>query len=181
MQEALTTVHTLSGSSDSFIVAERTLPRGVGVFSVFVCSSDALSAAELRMVALVAHLRKLCVDTVACVLYVEHALRNELLSVIGKQVAAPDFDDYMRHHCRAAFPDERAPKPWCYAVTRDVQHYPEGIVSIEQLTAGRGTELLSAFSEPAGKHDVSFQVRFCVRLWISAPLNRMRSSMLPRR
>ncbi len=115
-------------------------------------------AAELRVFALVSHLQQLCAGTAACVMYVEHALRNELVSAIGKSVTAADFDNYMRYHCRKAFTEARAPKPWCYAITRDAQHYPEGIISIEQLTSGAETDLLNAFVEPSGKHDVAFKV-----------------------
>ena len=63
--------------------------------------------------------------------YVEDMLRNQLIAAIGKVLTPADFSNYMRFHNRKLFKEEYAPRGCCYAVRRP-QHYPEGILSLEE-------------------------------------------------
>ena len=62
--------------------------------------------------------------------YIEEMLRKQLISAIGKEVNAKDFNEYMIYHNRKLFKPEFQPTKLCYAIRRP-DHYPEGIFSIE--------------------------------------------------
>jgi hypothetical protein len=58
--------------------------------------------------------------------YVEHMLRTQLISAIGKEVSPVDFSNYMVFHNRRLFKEKYQPLPFSYAV-RQPDHFPEGI------------------------------------------------------
>lgn len=62
--------------------------------------------------------------------YIEWMLRRQLVAAIGREVTPRDFAQYMEYHNRRVFLERFAPQPFAYAVRRP-DHYPEGILSIE--------------------------------------------------
>ena len=67
-------------------------------------------------------------------------LRLQLISALGKEVSATDFDEYMVYHQRKFFKACYAPETFSYAIRRPGRT-PEGIVSIER-------ELSNGTAEP---------------------------------
>ncbi len=63
--------------------------------------------------------------------YIEHMLRRQLIAAIGKEVTPLDFANYMHFHNHKVFREQFAPQKFAYAIRRP-DHYPEGILSIEQ-------------------------------------------------
>jgi hypothetical protein len=57
--------------------------------------------------------------------FIEHMLRQQLISAIGKELTPKEFGEYMKFHNRKLFKPIYTPKPFCYAV-RVPDHYPEG-------------------------------------------------------
>lgn len=64
--------------------------------------------------------------------YVEEMLRVQLISAIGKEIKSDDFDRFMSFYNEKIFGLGFCPKPFSYAVRRP-NHYPDGIVSIENV------------------------------------------------
>jgi hypothetical protein len=65
--------------------------------------------------------------------YIDGMLRDQLVAAIGKVVQPSDFDQFMTHHYRKIFASQYPPQPFCYAIRRS-NHYPDGILSIENMT-----------------------------------------------
>lgn len=90
-----------------------------------------ITAKEANTMVLMLHLKQVSQHFLDGVDYIEHMLRKQLISAIGKEVQPSDFTNYMRYHNRQLFKPEFEPSLFCYAIRRP-DHYPEGTVSIEQ-------------------------------------------------
>eukprot|EP00754_Rhynchopus_humris_P031237 Rhum_TRINITY_DN15326_c0_g1::Rhum_TRINITY_DN15326_c0_g1_i3::g.151847::m.151847 len=101
-----------------------------------------LPEAMLRVRALVQHLRVLCQQFDAGVLYVEDLVRQQLVSAIGREVTKDDFKQFMRQHQQAFFAEgDTAPAAFSHAVRRP-GHAPEGTLLIEETDdAGRSAPI----------------------------------------
>lgn len=65
---------------------------------------------------------------------IEGMLAAQLIAAIGKEVAPTDFGEYVRFNNRRLFKPEYTPQDLSYSVRRP-DHYPEGIVEIQQSDA----------------------------------------------
>lgn len=65
--------------------------------------------------------------------YIEYMLYQQLEKAVGKVVTAADFDEYMKYHMKRLFVEPYSPRALCYAIRRP-EHYPEGVIAIEQVT-----------------------------------------------
>jgi hypothetical protein len=101
---------------------------------VFPQGDKLITVAEAALLVAVKHCSTLAVYFEAGVNCIESMLRAQLLAAIGKEVTPVDFANYMVYHNRRLFKERYQPKAFCYAVRRP-DHYPEGILSIEQQLA----------------------------------------------
>jgi hypothetical protein len=112
----------------------------------------------------------------ACVAYVEHMLRAQVVAAVGKVVKTKDFRAYMEFHHRKLFRQEFQPRHFSYAVRRpDCQ--PEGALSLEDAqgnlvqTVTREVAAVRADPEMCFKIGASTKVRFTgkqhVHGWLS--------------
>ena len=70
-----------------------------------------------------------------CIRYIKEMLRKQLIAPIGKEVHQKDFQQqFMEFHCQKIFAPQFAPKPFSYTI-RCPNHYPDGMLSIEGLSA----------------------------------------------
>ena len=67
--------------------------------------------------------------------YIEALIRTQLVSAIGKAVGVKDISAYMRFHNQRLYKEEHAPRIFSYAIRRP-DHYPEGILTLEETTPG---------------------------------------------
>ena len=137
-----------------------------------------ISAAEVKIMICLQHVKEVSQRLHDGVDYVEDMLRNQLISAVGRELTAADFSAYARHHNRKLFRGGFEPRPFCYAVRRSVQHSPEGHVSIEERQAdGSMSEpVLTLVSQAAAGAPMQFAinaattVRFgggrCVHAWL---------------
>ncbi len=98
---------------------------------VFPQGDKLITVAEAALLVAVKHWSTLAVYFEAGVNCIESMLRAQLLAAIGKEVTPVEFANYMAYHNRRLFKEQYQPKAFCYAVRRP-DHYPEGILSIEQ-------------------------------------------------
>jgi hypothetical protein len=101
------------------------------VFPAGGADGKLISVAEAGLLVAVKHSSTLAVYFEAGVNCIENMLRTQLLAAIGKEVTPVEFGNYMVYHNRRVFKEQYQPKAFCYAVRRP-DHYPEGILSIEQ-------------------------------------------------
>lgn len=107
--------------------------------------SEALvSVREAGAVAMMCHVTTLAEALTDGVNYIEHMLLTQLESALGKHVESKDFVECMQFHDTKLYTQDCAPRPFCYAVRRP-QRFPEGVVSIEQQTAGADATLARTF------------------------------------
>jgi hypothetical protein len=92
-----------------------------------------VSVAEASILLICQHLNQLALAYQDGVDYVEHTLKQQLITAIGKEINSSDFDQFMLFHSRRLFGDEYSPRPFTYAVRRP-NHNPDGILSIESRT-----------------------------------------------
>ena len=118
-------------------------------------SVDEIAAAELRslqrvkmedemfVIFLMKHLNRSCLFSKFCIQYLEDMTRKQLISVIGREVNAEDFNSYMSYHNRSNYSEDQF-KAFCYAVRRDRCH-PEGYISLERFKEHSETVLVETF------------------------------------
>jgi hypothetical protein len=85
---------------------------------------------EAKIMVALMNIQKIGQHHVDGINYVEHMLRKQLISAIGKEVTPVDFANYMVYHGRKIFKPEYAPQLFSYAV-RLPDHFPEGTVGID--------------------------------------------------
>jgi hypothetical protein len=77
------------------------------------------------------HLVDLCLYFRDSIKYVEDGLRKQLVKAIGKELRREDLDEFMNFYSAKIFQRDYVPKAFSHAVRRP-NHYPEGILSIEE-------------------------------------------------
>eukprot|EP00754_Rhynchopus_humris_P031235 Rhum_TRINITY_DN15326_c0_g1::Rhum_TRINITY_DN15326_c0_g1_i1::g.151839::m.151839 len=131
----------MPASDINVLLAEqrRTLQRAL---SDGTAELPELPEAMLRVRALVQHLRVLCQQFDAGVLYVKDLVLQQLVSAIGREVTKDDFKQFMRQHQQAFFAEgDTAPAAFSRAVRRP-GHVPEGTLLIEETDdAGRSAPI----------------------------------------
>jgi hypothetical protein len=79
------------------------------------------------------HIMDICRQTLQSINYIEHLMRQQLVSAIGKEVTPMDIAAYMVYHDDKIFKPLHKPQPFSYAVRRSSQHSPEGMVGVEAV------------------------------------------------
>ena len=72
--------------------------------------------------------------------YLEHLLRTQLVSAIGKVVGVAEISEYMAFHNRKIFKEAYVPAPLCFTVRRP-GHSPEGVISVVRSEEADGDDL----------------------------------------
>jgi hypothetical protein len=111
---------------------DTTLPKDASV----------ITSVEAGLVVTLLHARQVCQAFANSVAYIEDMLRKQLIAAIGKEVTPADFNGYMEFHHRKLVRPEYRPRPFSYAIRRP-DHYPEGILSIEDARAGAMPDAIS--------------------------------------
>jgi hypothetical protein len=70
-------------------------------------------------------------------------LEKQLVAAIGKKVNSSDLDKFMRYHNEKLF--NPSPKQFCYTIRRP-EHYPDGILSIEEEVDHDNTTTVESIS-----------------------------------
>ena len=84
---------------------------------------------EARLIVSFSHVRDIISYWHDSINYLEHLLRVQLISAIGKEVQVSDITEYMTYHNRRIFKEEFAPSTLCFNVRRPM-HSPEGTISV---------------------------------------------------
>lgn len=95
--------------------------------------SKLVTCAEAKIFLYLGHIVRIHTMWRGGVDYIESMLRHQLIAAIGKVVETADFDQFITHHYRKIFAQQYAPHPFCYAIRRP-NHYPDGILSIENIS-----------------------------------------------
>lgn len=88
-----------------------------------------ISGYEAKLVLLSLHLFDVAQSWSRGVEYVEQMLYNQMVSAVGKEVRAEDFDAFLKFHNQRLFGKNYAPRPFCHAI-RQPNQYPDGVLSI---------------------------------------------------
>jgi len=97
---------------------------------VFGRADQLVSLAEAVFVVGCLHGSGVAQQTVDCIGYIEHMLREQLIAAVGKTIGPSDFAEYMEFHEKRLFKTQYTPRPFCYAIRRP-NHYPDGTLAIE--------------------------------------------------
>ena len=89
------------------------------------------TAAESQLKLISFHLREIAEIWFESTGHIEDMLYEQLHTAIGKRLTGKDIDEFVRFHNKRLFSETYAPEEFCYNVRRP-NHYPDGIVSIEQ-------------------------------------------------
>jgi hypothetical protein len=94
-----------------------------------------VSGYEAKLVLLWLHLRDIASQWSAGINYVEQMLYNQLVTAVGKEVGAQDFQAFLKFHNARLMGKNYAPRPFCYAI-RQPNQYPDGVLSITTKKVG---------------------------------------------
>ena len=103
----------------------------------YVRGTDSISAAEAVCVLYCLHIGSIQKLWLQGVDYIEDMLREQLIAAIGKVIDSSDFNQFLTHHYCKVFSPQYAPRSFCYAIRRP-NHYPDGILSIENMKEDLG-------------------------------------------
>jgi hypothetical protein len=87
-----------------------------------------VSVAEATIVLFCRHIEELSSQYQQSMGYIEHMLKKQLVTAIGKRVEAKDLDQFVKYHNAKLL--DPPPQPFCQAIRRPA-HYPDGLLSIE--------------------------------------------------
>jgi hypothetical protein len=121
---------------NSFLIEQKRSwkEKAANIAKAFPDDSKLVSTTAVQTTILARHAVKICQFFTDGVNYVELMLRKQVIAAIGKEVGPVEFTNYMRFHNRKLFRHEFEQRPFCHAIRRP-DHYPEGVVSIEQTLA----------------------------------------------
>ncbi|MGK3741120.1 MAG: hypothetical protein ACI90V_007970 [Bacillariaceae sp.] len=105
-----------------------------------------ISSMEVNLCVLCIHSKQLTDRYAESIQYIEFMLEKQLIAAIGKKVNSTDLDKFVKYQNEKML--NPSPKPFCYTVCRP-DHYPDGILSIEQDVGG---ESMVPKSEPISTH-----------------------------
>lgn len=104
-------------------------------------TTNIYSSEEARLLGLSMYTGKLASQFQEGIYFIESMLEKQLVTAIGKRVSSADLDKFMKYHNEKFL--NPCPKPFCYSIRRP-EHYPDGILSIEQsLDHGDKSEMES--------------------------------------
>jgi hypothetical protein len=92
-----------------------------------------ISGYEAKLVLLWLHLQDIANQWSTGIQYVEQMLYNQLVTAVGKEVTAEDFQGFLKFHNARLMGKNYAPRPFCYAI-RQPNQYPDGVLSITANT-----------------------------------------------
>eukprot|EP01094_Clydonella_sp_ATCC50884_P007981 TRINITY_DN1724_c0_g1_i1.p1 TRINITY_DN1724_c0_g1~~TRINITY_DN1724_c0_g1_i1.p1 ORF type:complete len:931 (+),score=378.48 TRINITY_DN1724_c0_g1_i1:35-2794(+) len=121
---------------NSFLAHQRVTmeEKFAALAKMFPDDGKLITHVDAQLVVMAQHMREVVRSGAGGVAFIEGMLRDQLIAAIGKVVTAVDFSEYMAFHNRKLYRSEFEPSPFCHAVRRP-DHYPEGILSIEQMKA----------------------------------------------
>jgi len=102
-----------------------------------------ISSVEAIMCVLSSHIMELVGTFIESIKYIEAMLEKQLVAAIGKEVNSSDLDKYMRYHNEKMF--NPSPEQFCYTIRRP-EHYPDGILSIEEEVNHDNTSTVESIS-----------------------------------
>ena len=105
-----------------------TFPTGTEAATVLISATDATTSVLMGQMSKIVEAYK---DAMG---YIEHMLYTQLEAAVGKVVTSKDFNEFMGYHNKRLFLPAYSPRPFCYSIRRP-DHYPEGLVALEQLDA----------------------------------------------
>jgi len=112
-------------------------------FADLEMTNKLVTSVEAMMYVLFLHIDQLICRFDDSIQYIELMLQKQLVSAIGKQVNNTDLNKYMRYHNEKTL--NPSPKPFCYTIRRP-EHYPDGILRIEQVVEHDNTETVESIS-----------------------------------
>ena len=104
-----------------------------------------ISAIEVNLCVICIHSKQLTNRYAESIQYIEFMLEQQLVAAIGKKVNGTDLDKFVKYHNEKML--NPSPEPFCYTVCRP-DHYPDGILSIEQDVS----DGMVSKSEPVSTH-----------------------------
>ena len=102
-----------------------------------------ISSVEAIMCVLSFHIMELVGVFIESIKYIEAMLEKQLVAAIGKEINSSDLDKYMRYHNEKMF--NPSPEQFCYTIRRP-EHYPDGILSIEEEVDDDNTSTVESIS-----------------------------------
>eukprot|EP01104_Vermistella_antarctica_P016952 TRINITY_DN590_c0_g1_i2.p1 TRINITY_DN590_c0_g1~~TRINITY_DN590_c0_g1_i2.p1 ORF type:complete len:948 (+),score=314.10 TRINITY_DN590_c0_g1_i2:144-2987(+) len=134
--------------------------RFTALTKTFPSKGGLVTVAEVHLVVALAHVSTVVQHYSDGVDYIEDMLRKQLIAAIGKVVKPSDFAEYMEFHYRKLYKGKYEPHLFSHAIRRP-DHYPEGVVSIESITADGG-----AIPQPirtiSSKTEATHPMRFAI-------------------
>jgi hypothetical protein len=119
-------------------------------------SHELVSESEAMLALLSVHMGDLSRRYIGSVDYVEDMLHNQLISAVGKEIKASDFDDFMSfHQSQKMFESQYIPQLFSYAVRRP-GHYPDGVLSIDSMAHGKNSKPIETFTKMANVSNPMF-------------------------
>ncbi|KAJ1454733.1 hypothetical protein M885DRAFT_464996 [Pelagophyceae sp. CCMP2097] len=112
--------------------------RRAALREAFAKDGEAFTVREATLVCALRHVCDVAGMFAASVNSIEALLRDQLVSAVGSEISAADFERFMRYHAQQLYAPEFAPKPFCFAV-RAPGHSAEGTFALER--AGEGGAL----------------------------------------
>lgn len=104
---------------------------------------DLISVQETKAHVLSCHAQKLMLEFLQTIQNIELMLKKQLVAAIGKEVGKADLDKFMRYHNENLF--NPSPQRFCYTIRRP-EHYPDGILGIEESNFVDGKEVIESIS-----------------------------------
>jgi len=109
----------------------------------FDLNCDLISKQETKAHVLSYHAQTLVLEFLQTIRNIEFMLKNQLVAAIGKEVGKADLDKFMRYHNENLF--NPSPQRFCYTIRRP-EHYPDGILGIEESNFVDGKEVIESIS-----------------------------------
>lgn len=98
---------------------------------VYPDGSNLISQKEAKICIILNQIQNISMYFIESMNYIESLLKKQLIAAIGKEIGPKDLVEYMDFHYHKLFKKEYALNKFCYSIRR-VDHYPEGILSIER-------------------------------------------------
>ncbi|KAJ3085968.1 hypothetical protein HK100_008850, partial [Physocladia obscura] len=153
--------------ADQFLAEQkRSLDEKLSGVTKSFPTTGLMSVAEAKLVVIFKHAKDISYRFILSVDYVEHLLRTQLISAIGKEIQLDDFSLYMRSHYRKLFKQNFQPRPFSHAV-RQPDHFPEGTVSIEQTLKSSDDPILTLSKSLEPAH-VTFSINSATTISVNA-------------
>ena len=123
--------------------------------------NELISAPEAKTTLLMIHLWTLANSFHNSVYEIEFMLESQLLTAIGKDLQASDFEEFFRSYHKKFLIDEFQPQPFCYSIRRP-NHYPDGILSIESENSEKQSEPILTLTKKINNDTIEKKMHFAI-------------------